>query len=86
MYFGNYPAVNVGQCVYFWGDCVLIFCSASTLREQFNDEKAALQQSMGKNSALIAEKEQLVQTLRSEVGLKHTMTQSLTQRSQKQTL
>lgn len=68
----------------FWGDCVLIFGSASTLREQFNDEKAALQQSMGKNSALIAEKEQLVQTLRSEVGIKHTMTQSLIQRSQKQ--
>lgn len=64
----------------FWGDCVLIFGSASTLREQFNDEKTALQQSIGKNSALIAEKEQLVQTLRSEVGIKHTLAQSLIQR------
>lgn len=48
-----------------------VFGSASTFREQSDGEKAALQQSMRKNSALIAEKEQLVQKLRSEVGIRH---------------
>uniref|UniRef100_H3DEG4 CAP-Gly domain containing linker protein 1 n=1 Tax=Tetraodon nigroviridis TaxID=99883 RepID=H3DEG4_TETNG len=46
--------------------------SASTFREQSDGEKAALQQSMRKNSALIAEKEQLVQKLRSEVAELHS--------------
>lgn len=51
--------------------CWCVFGSASTLKEQFDDEKVALQQSIHKNGALIAEKEQLVQNLKSEVGIKH---------------
>lgn len=61
-----------------------VFGSASTLREQVDNEKAAFQQSIRKNSALIAEKEQLVQSLRSEVGIKHATAQTFIQRSQKQ--
>lgn len=45
-----------------------VFGSTSTLKEQFDGERAALQRSIHKNSALTAEKEQLVQNLRSEVG------------------
>ncbi|XP_074493969.1 CAP-Gly domain-containing linker protein 1 isoform X7 [Sebastes fasciatus] len=43
----------------------------STLKEQFEKEKAALQKSIHKNSALISEKDQQVENLRSElVGLR----------------
>lgn len=58
-----------------------VFGSASTLREQFDAEKAALQQSIHKNSALITEKEQLVQNLRSEVGIKLTTAHTFIQMS-----
>lgn len=51
--------------------CWCVFGSASTLKGQFDEEKATLQQSIHKNGALIAEKEQLVQNLESEVGIKH---------------
>ncbi|XP_031712144.1 CAP-Gly domain-containing linker protein 1 isoform X5 [Anarrhichthys ocellatus] len=45
--------------------------SGSTLKEQFDKEKAVLQQSIHKNSALISEKDQQVENLRSElVGLR----------------
>lgn len=59
-------------------DCVLyllrfnwycVFDSESTLKEQFDKEKAALQQSIHKNSALISEKDQQVENLRSEVRI-----------------
>ncbi|TNM89651.1 hypothetical protein fugu_003885 [Takifugu bimaculatus] len=46
--------------------------STSTLKEQFDGEKAALQRSVHKNSALTAEKEQLVQNLRSELAGLHS--------------
>lgn len=45
------------------------FDSESTLKEQFDKEKATLQQSIHKNSALISEKDQQVENLRSEVRL-----------------
>lgn len=41
--------------------------SESTLKEQLDKEKAALQQSIHKNSALISEKDQQVENLKSEV-------------------
>ncbi|KAM8886319.1 CAP-Gly domain-containing linker protein 1 isoform 5-T17 [Spinachia spinachia] len=41
--------------------------SEGTLKEQFDKEKAALQQSIHKNSALISEKDQQVESLRSEL-------------------
>ncbi|XP_068560112.1 CAP-Gly domain-containing linker protein 1 isoform X4 [Cebidichthys violaceus] len=45
--------------------------SESTLKQQFDKEKAVLQQSIHKNSALISEKDQQVENLRSElVGLR----------------
>ncbi|XP_070712165.1 CAP-Gly domain-containing linker protein 1 isoform X2 [Pempheris klunzingeri] len=43
--------------------------SESTLMEQFDKEKAALQQSIHKNSALISEKDQQVENLRSELAV-----------------
>lgn len=46
-----------------------IFNSESTLKEQLDKEKAALQQSIHKNSALISEKDQQVENLRSEVRI-----------------
>ena len=44
-----------------------VFDSESTLKEQFDQEKATLQQSIHKNSALISEKELQVENLRREV-------------------
>ncbi|XP_068460998.1 CAP-Gly domain-containing linker protein 1 isoform X4 [Clinocottus analis] len=45
--------------------------SENTLKEQFDKEKAVLQQSIHKNSALISEKDEQVENLRSElVGLR----------------
>lgn len=41
--------------------------SESALKEQLDKEKAALQQSIHKNSALISEKDQQVENLKSEV-------------------
>lgn len=41
--------------------------SESTLKEQLDKEKAALQQSIHKNGALISEKDQQVENLKSEV-------------------
>lgn len=43
--------------------------SESTLKEQFDKEKAALQQSIHINSALISEKDQQVENLRSELAV-----------------
>uniref|UniRef100_UPI0037E7F1D5 CAP-Gly domain-containing linker protein 1 isoform X4 n=1 Tax=Semicossyphus pulcher TaxID=241346 RepID=UPI0037E7F1D5 len=43
--------------------------SESTLKEQFDKEKAALQQSIHKNSALVSEKDQQVENLRSELAV-----------------
>ncbi|XP_076586254.1 CAP-Gly domain-containing linker protein 1 isoform X5 [Chaetodon auriga] len=43
--------------------------SESTLKEQFEKEKATLQQSIHKNSALISEKDQQVENLRSELAV-----------------
>ncbi|XP_044052290.1 CAP-Gly domain-containing linker protein 1 isoform X7 [Siniperca chuatsi] len=43
--------------------------SESTLKEQFDKEKAALKQSIHKNSALISEKDQQVEHLRSELAV-----------------
>lgn len=46
-----------------------VFDSENTLKEQLEKEKAALQQSIHKNSALISEKDQQVENLRSEVRI-----------------
>lgn len=46
-----------------------LFGSENTLKEQLDKEKAALQQSIHKNSALISEKDQQVKSLRSEVRI-----------------
>lgn len=46
-----------------------VFDSESTLKEQLDKEKDALQQSIHKNSALISEKDKQVQNLRSEVRI-----------------
>lgn len=46
-----------------------VFDSESTLKEQLDKEKAALQQSVRKNSALISEKDQQVENLKSEVRI-----------------
>lgn len=43
--------------------------SESTLKEQFNQEKSNLLQSIHKNSALNSEKDLLVENLKSEVGV-----------------
>ncbi|XP_035514473.1 CAP-Gly domain-containing linker protein 1 isoform X5 [Morone saxatilis] len=43
--------------------------SESTLKEQFDKEKATLQQSVHKNSALISEKDQQVETMRNELAV-----------------
>ncbi|XP_069555475.1 CAP-Gly domain-containing linker protein 1 isoform X4 [Brachyistius frenatus] len=45
--------------------------SERTLKEQLNKEKAALQQSIHKNSALISEKDQQVENLKSELAVLH---------------
>ncbi|XP_055367632.1 CAP-Gly domain-containing linker protein 1 isoform X4 [Betta splendens] len=45
--------------------------SENTLKEQLEKEKAALQQSIHKNSALISEKDQQVESLRSELAVLH---------------
>uniref|UniRef100_A0A8D3B403 CAP-Gly domain containing linker protein 1 n=1 Tax=Scophthalmus maximus TaxID=52904 RepID=A0A8D3B403_SCOMX len=46
-----------------------VFDSESTLKEQLDKEKAALQQSVRKNSALISEKDQQVENLKSEMAV-----------------
>uniref|UniRef100_A0A7N9AN25 CAP-GLY domain containing linker protein 1a n=1 Tax=Mastacembelus armatus TaxID=205130 RepID=A0A7N9AN25_9TELE len=51
--------------------------SESTLKEQLDHEKAALQQSIHKNSALISEKNQQVENLRSELSVLHGESASL---------
>ncbi|XP_041792248.1 CAP-Gly domain-containing linker protein 1 isoform X2 [Chelmon rostratus] len=45
--------------------------SESTLKEQYEKEKATLQQSIHKNSALISEKDQQVENLKSELAVLH---------------
>lgn len=53
---------------YLWHLIVInLFYSESTLKKQLDKEKDALKQSIHKNSALISEKDEQVQTLRSEV-------------------
>lgn len=56
-----------------------LFDSESTLKEQFDKEKAALLQSIHINSALISEKDQQVENLRSEVGIDYMMVLSYSQ-------
>uniref|UniRef100_A0A1A8QSR9 CAP-Gly domain-containing protein n=1 Tax=Nothobranchius rachovii TaxID=451742 RepID=A0A1A8QSR9_9TELE len=51
--------------------------SESTLKKQLNEEQAAFQQSLHKNSALISEKEQQVENLRSELAAVHEESASL---------
>lgn len=66
-------------CTLLWHlvGIVCVFDSESTLKEQFDKEKATLQQSIHKNSALISEKDQQVENLRSEVRLKCMMVLSI---------
>lgn len=61
------------ESVYFTPKTQLccVFASKSTLKERFSQEKADLQQSIHKNSALISEKDLLVENLRSEVRIEH---------------
>lgn len=53
--------------------CHCVYDSESTLKAQFDKEKAALQQSIHKNSAFISEKDQQVENLRSEVRIECVM-------------
>lgn len=53
-----------------------VFVSESNLKKELDKEKASLQQSIHKNSALISEKDQEVKNLRSEVRVRCMMTQS----------
>lgn len=46
-----------------------VFDSESNLKEQLDKEKDAIQQSIHKNSALITEKDEQIQNLRSEVRI-----------------
>lgn len=48
---------------------VVCLHSESTLKEQFSQEKSSLLQSIHNNSALISEKDLLVENLKSEVGI-----------------
>lgn len=64
-FFSAYRLCTVPLRLYWY--CV--FDSESSLKEQFEKEKAALQQSIHKNSAFISEKEQQVEKLMSEVRI-----------------
>lgn len=54
------------QCSLCYGVCLH---SETTLKEQFSKEKSSLLQSIHNNSALISEKDLLVENLKSEVGV-----------------